>query len=81
MKATVSRLVLPVAAVGILVSGCAAVKPGDQTVTRHEIDKRYVAAVEESARGMPVKIYWVNPPTRTVKQETTVKFNVDLPQD
>lgn len=80
MKATVSRLVLPVAVAGMLVSGCAAVKP-EGTVARHEVDQRYVAAVEDSARGMPVKIYWVNPPTREVKQETKVKFDVDLPQD
>ena len=81
MKATVSRLVLPLAAAGMLVSGCAAVTPGEETVKRHEVDHEYVNAVEQSARGMPVKIYWVNPPTKPVEESKSVKFKVDLPQD
>ncbi|MGD9388444.1 MAG: hypothetical protein PVI87_09505 [Gammaproteobacteria bacterium] len=81
MKANVSRLVLPVAAAGMLVSGCAAVPPGEETVTRHEIDREYVAVVEQSARGMPVDIIWVNPPRKAVEKPAKVKFKVDLPQD
>lgn len=81
MKATVSRLVLPVAAAGMLVSGCAAIKPADEIAKRDEIDHEYVAAVERSARGMPVDIIWVNPPRKAVDDSTKVKFKVDLPQD
>lgn len=77
MKAKVSRLMLPVAVAGMLVSGCAAVTPGGETAKRYVVDQDYVAAVERSARGMPVEIVWVNPPRKEVQESA----EVDRPQD
>ena len=79
MKASSSRLLLPVVAAGMLVSGCAAVRSGDEVVARHEVDREYVATVERSARRMPVKIIWVNPPTRRVESTAKVDFTIELP--
>lgn len=77
MKAKVSRLMLPVAVAGMLVSGCAAVTPGGETAKRYEVDTEYVATVERSARGMPVEIIWVNPPRKEVDKAA----GADQPQD
>lgn len=77
MKAKVSRLMLPVAIAGMLVSGCAAVTPGGETAKRYVVDHDYVAAVERTARGMPVEIVWVNPPRKKVQ----APVQADQPQD
>jgi hypothetical protein len=67
MKASSLKPMLCVVAAGMLASGCAAVNPDGKTVVRQEIDRDYVAAVERSARGMPVAVIWVNPPTKRVE--------------
>lgn len=81
MKASRSRLMLPVVAAGMLVSGCAAVKSADEAVVRHEVDREYVATVERSARSVPVKIIWVNPPTKRVESSAKYKYTIELPDN
>jgi hypothetical protein len=72
---------LPVVAAGMLVSGCAGMKPADEAALRHEIDREYVAAVEHSARGMPVKVIWVNPPTKRVEDGVKATYTIELPNN
>jgi hypothetical protein len=74
-------LMLPVLAAGMLVSGCAGMKQADEVAARSEIDQQYVAAVERSARGMPLKIIWVNPPERRVTPGTTTTYTIELPNN
>ena len=81
MKATVTRMLVPVALAGMLVSGCAAVNTGDEPMVRREVDRDYVAAVERAARGMPVEIVWVNPPTKEVERPAKGDADVEKPQN
>ncbi|NHA15431.1 hypothetical protein [Thioalkalivibrio sp. XN279] len=81
MKTSRLILMLPVVAAGMLVSGCAGMKPADETAARHEIDSEYVAAVERSARGMPVKIIWVNPPEKRVEDGAKATYTIELPNN
>lgn len=75
------RLMLPVVAAGMLVAGCAGMKPAEDGAVRHDIDREYVAAVENSARGMPVKIIWVNPPEKRVTDGAKVSYTIELPNN
>lgn len=81
MKASRLILLLPAVAAGMLVSGCAGVRPADEAIARHEVDREYVATVERSARSMPVKIIWVNPPTRRVESTAKASYTIELPDN
>jgi hypothetical protein len=72
---------LPVLAAGMLVSGCAGMKSADEASARHDFDREYVAAVERSAQGMPVKIIWVNPPEKRVEDGAKISYTIELPNN
>jgi hypothetical protein len=43
----------------------------------NKVDKEYVAAVERQARLLPLKVIWVNPPTR---ETSSVVLYLDPPR-
>jgi hypothetical protein len=73
-----TRMLRPTACLAALalLTGCA-VAPTADTRKGNEIDKEYVAAVERQARLLPLKVIWVNPPTR---ETSSVVLYLDPPR-
>ena len=69
MKMRMSLILVPAALAGLALSGCAATNPVEPTAKNYEVDMQYVAAVERSAKRMPLTIIWVNPPEKKAAKE------------
>lgn len=58
---------VPVALAGLVLAGCASTRPTGEPAARnrnYQPDTQYMAAVENAAKHMPVKIIWINPPEK-----------------
>jgi hypothetical protein len=73
-----TRMLRPTACLAALalLTGCAATPTADAP-EGSGIDKEYVAAVERQARLLPLKVIWVNPPTR---KTSSVVLYLDPPR-
>ncbi|HRP86150.1 MAG TPA: hypothetical protein PLS34_01360 [Gammaproteobacteria bacterium] len=68
MKKQVSLLLVPVALLGLVLSGCASTQTaGKPTARKYEQDKQYIAAVENATRRAGLTVIWVNPPEKKVE--------------
>lgn len=76
MKLQKSIFAIVAGALMLSLAGCAT-GPGEETA-RKEVDKDYVAAVERSARGLPLRVVWINPPTR---ETTKVEYPAIPPKE
>jgi outer membrane murein-binding lipoprotein Lpp len=69
MKMRMSLMLVPAALAGLALSGCAATQPVEPAAKKYEVDQQYIAAVERSAKRLPLTIIWVNPPEKKVEKQ------------
>jgi hypothetical protein len=68
MKIRASVILVLLAVIGLVLSGCASNQPaGKPSARKYVPDAEYIAAVEREARRMPVTVIWVNPPMKKVE--------------